>query len=128
VVAGVLAERAARGVSVLFSSHQLDVVERLCDDLVIIASGTIRAAGSTDDLRAQHTGNRYELQTSGDTAWLRSEPGVRVIDAAGGSAVFDVDGDQTAQRVLRTAVDGAGVHSFTRRRPSLAQIFKEVIQ
>jgi len=128
VVAGVLAERAAQGVSVLFSSHQLDVVERLCDDLVIIASGTIRAAGSAADLRAQHSGNRYELQTAGDTAWLRSEPGVRVIDAAGGSAVFDVDGDQTAQRVLRTAVDVAGVHSFTPRRPSLAQIFKEVIQ
>ena len=47
VVAGVLQERAARGAAVLFSSHQLDVVERLCDDLVIIASGTIRAAGSS---------------------------------------------------------------------------------
>ncbi len=45
VVAGVLQERAAAGVAVLFSSHQLDVVERLCDDLVIIAGGAIRAAG-----------------------------------------------------------------------------------
>jgi ABC-2 type transport system ATP-binding protein len=45
VVANVLQQRAADGVAVLFSSHQLDVVERLCDDLVIIADGTIRAAG-----------------------------------------------------------------------------------
>ena len=41
-VVGVLRERAAAGVPVLFSSHQLDVVERLCDDLVIIADGAIR--------------------------------------------------------------------------------------
>ena len=42
----VLRERAAAGVPVLFSSHQLDLVERLCDDLVIIGGGVIRAAGS----------------------------------------------------------------------------------
>ena len=52
VVAGVLQSRAAAGVGVLFSSHQLDVVERLCDELVIIAGGTIRATGSRDELRA----------------------------------------------------------------------------
>ena len=45
-VVAVIAEHAARGVPVLFSSHQLDVVERLCDDLVIIADGQVKAAGS----------------------------------------------------------------------------------
>ncbi|WP_029145322.1 ABC transporter ATP-binding protein [Microbacterium luticocti] len=128
VVAGVLAERAAQGVSVLFSSHQLDVVERLCDDLVIIAAGTIRAAGSAEQLRAEHAGSRYELRTAGDLGWLRTEPGVEVVDFAGGSAVFDVDTDDTAQRVLRRAVDTAAVHRFAPQHPSLAQIFKEVIQ
>src|SRR5690606_17439111 len=60
VVAGVLQTRAARGAAILFSSHQLDVVERLCDDLIIIADGTIRAAGSRDALRAQHSAPRWE--------------------------------------------------------------------
>jgi ABC-2 type transport system ATP-binding protein len=40
-VVAVIAEHAARGVPVLFSSHQLEVVERLCDDLVIIADGKV---------------------------------------------------------------------------------------
>jgi ABC-2 type transport system ATP-binding protein len=128
VVAGVLAERAAQGISVLFSSHQLDVVERLCDDLVIIAQGTIRASGSAAGLRDEHSGHRYELRMSGDAGWLRSEPGVDVVDARDGVAVFDVDGDQTAQRVLRKAVQAADVQGFAPRRPSLAQIFREVIQ
>ena len=71
VVLDVLKERAARGVPVLFSSHQLDIVERLCDDLVIIADGRIRAAGPRNELRAQHATLRYELVTDSDAAWLR---------------------------------------------------------
>ncbi|MFB8891977.1 ABC transporter ATP-binding protein [Microbacterium plantarum] len=128
VVAGVLQTRAAQGVGVLFSSHQLDVVERLCDDLVIIAGGTIRAAGTRDGLRREHQGRRYELVSTGDAGWLRTEPGVEVVEFDGGYALFDVDADETAQRVLRRAVEHGDVASFTPRHPSLAQIFTDVIQ
>lgn len=128
VVAAVLQARAAAGAAVLFSSHQLDVVERLCDDLVIIAGGTIRAAGSRSELRAQHALRRFELISGGDAGWLRSEPGVDVLEFDGGYALFDADSDETAQRVLRRAVESGDVASFSPRHPSLAQIFKEVIQ
>lgn len=128
VVAGVLQEKAAAGAAVLFSSHQLDVVERLCDDLVIIAGGTIRAAGTRDALRAEHATHRYELVSGGDAGWLREEPGVTVLDFDGGYALFDASDDLTAQRVLRGAVERGDVASFSPRRPSLAEIFKEVIQ
>ena len=128
VVASVLQSSAAKGASILFSSHQLDVVERLCDDLVILAGGTIRAAGSRDGLRAQHAGDRYELVSAGDAGWLRAEPGVTVIDFEGGYALFDAEDADTAQRVLRTAVERGDVASFAPKHPSLAQIFNEVIQ
>ncbi|MFS0865842.1 ABC transporter ATP-binding protein [Microbacterium sp. 179-B 1A2 NHS] len=128
VVARVLQTRAAQGTSVLFSSHQLDVVERLCDDLVIIAGGTIRAAGTRDGLREEHSTRRYELVSAGDAGWLRAEPGVEVIDFDGGYALFDVDSDETAQRVLQRAVASGAVTSFAPRRPTLTQIFTEVIQ
>lgn len=128
VVANVLQTRAAQGKAILFSSHQLDVVERLCDDLVIIAGGTIRAAGSRDALRAQYAAPRYELVSEGDAGWLRTEPGVTVVDFEGGTAVFDVDSPETAQRVLRLAVERGNVNSFAPQHPTLAQIFKEVIQ
>ncbi|MGV9193983.1 ABC transporter ATP-binding protein [Microbacterium sp. MC2] len=128
VVAGVLQGRAAQGAAVLFSSHQLDVVERLCDDLVIIAGGAIRAAGGRDALRAAHAQRRFELVSAGDAGWLRTEPGIEVIDFDGGYALFDADSDATAQRVLRRAVEAGDVASFAPQHPSLAQIFKEVIQ
>ena len=127
-VQGVLADAAAAGAPVLFSSHQLDVVERLCDDLVIIAGGTIRAAGARDTLRAQHSTRRFELIAAGDAGWLRSEPGVTVQGFEGGYAVFDADSDETAQRVLRRALAQGDVASFAPQHPTLAQIFREVIQ
>src|SRR5690606_38683161 len=119
----VLSEQARRGKPVLFSSHQLDIVERLCDDLVIIADGTIRAAGSRDELRAAHAALRYQLQTDADAAWLRDEPGVEVLEADGGYALFDVSDTDTASRVLQSAVARGGVSDFARQHPSLAQIF-----
>ena len=128
VVVGVLQERAAAGIPVLFSSHQLDIVERLCDDLVIIADGRIRAAGPRAALREQHATLRYELLASTDTAWLRDQPGVDVVEFDGGYALFDAADDDTVQRVLRDATTRGAVLTFARQHPSLAQIFKEVIQ
>jgi ABC-2 type transport system ATP-binding protein len=128
VVAAVLQARAAQGAAVLFSSHQLDVVERLCDDLVIIAAGEIRAAGSRSQLRAQHSRRRFELISATSADWLRGEPGVQLVSLEGGYAVFDADSEQTAQRVLRQAVAHGDVASFAPRHPTLAEIFKEVIQ
>ena len=127
-VAGVLQERAARGAAVLFSSHQLDVVERLCDELVIIAEGTIRAAGPREQLRERFSEPRWEIDTTGDLGWLRAEPGVRLVDFDGGSAVFDADSDEIAQRVLRRAMEGGEVTRFSPQHPTLSQIFKEVIR
>ncbi|WP_336645043.1 ABC transporter ATP-binding protein [Microbacterium sp. USHLN186] len=127
VVAEVLQRRAAAGAAILFSSHQLDVVERLCDDLIIIAGGTIRAAGSRDELRALHSTLRYRLDSAADAGWLRAEPGVSVVDFEGGTALFDVDTADTAQRVLHEAVARGAVSRFAPQHPSLAQIFKEVI-
>lgn len=127
-VAQVLQSRAAQGVSVLFSSHQLDVVERLCDDLVIIAGGQIRAAGSREALREQHASNQYELTSTSDTGWLRTQPGIQVTAFDGGTAQFTADEPAAAHAALRTALTHGDVTSFTPLRPSLAQIFKEVIQ
>ncbi len=127
-VVSVLQDRARQGAAVLFSSHQLDVVERLCDDLVIIAGGTVRAAGEREALRREHSTNRYELASSGDAGWLREEPGVTVVEFDTGYAVFDVDDDETAQRVLRRSVAEGAVASFAPQHPSLAQIFKEVVR
>jgi len=127
VVLAVLREAAARGVPVLFSSHQLDVVERLCDDVVVIADGTIRAAGPQEDLRRHAGPPAWELLVEDDVAWLRDEPGVAIREFDGGYALFEAD-DATAQRVLQRAVQHGTVGSFAPRVPRLSEVFREVVR
>ena len=126
-VLGVLGEFAARGAPVLFSSHQLDLVERLCDDLVIIAGGGIRAAGSREELRAANTGSQWELLSGEDAGWVRDMPDVTVLEFDGGYVLFEADAD-AAQVVLQRAAALGAVHSFTPRRPTLTEIFREVVK
>jgi len=127
VMVGVLRERAAAGVPVLFSSHQLELVERLCDDLVIIADGTIRAAGDGASLRAGYAEPRFQLLVDTDAGWLRDQRGVTLIDLDGPRAVFDLDAGVDDQEVLRAALARGPVRSFGPVTPSLAEIFREVV-
>jgi ABC-2 type transport system ATP-binding protein len=127
-VQGVLKDRAADGVPVLFSSHQLDIVERLCDDLVVIADGTIRASGSREALRAEYGASLYELVTDADAGWVRDQVGIRVESLEGGRVLFRAASADAAQTVLRSALDRGPVVRFAPQEPSLAQIFREVIQ
>ncbi|QOC92640.1 ABC transporter ATP-binding protein [Micromonospora craniellae] len=127
-VVAVLRERASAGAPVIFSSHQLDVVERLCDDLVIIADGTIRAAGSRDELRAAYTTPRYELVVETDAGWLRDQPGVTLVDLDGARAVVDLTPGADEQVVLRAALERGAVRAFRPVTPTLAEIFREVAQ
>ena len=128
-VMGVLAERAAAGVPVLFSSHQLDIVERLCDDLVIIADGTIRAAGSRED--AARTARDASIRTArrrrhrlAARAARRDGRGVRRRLRRSSTPI----GGRRAGGAACTPRLAATSSSFARQHPSLAQIFKEVIQ
>ncbi|AZZ51628.1 MULTISPECIES: ABC transporter ATP-binding protein [Rathayibacter] len=125
-VVTVIAEHAARGIPVLFSSHQLDVVERLCDDLVIIAGGQVKAAGEREALREQYSGDRWSLETDGDAGWVRGVPGVEVAELAGTSVLFHAD-RAAADAVLRAAVERGTVASFRPVRPTLGEIFRDIV-
>jgi ABC-2 type transport system ATP-binding protein len=62
VMSGVLRERADAGVPVVFSSHQLELVERLCEDVAIVNRGRIVAAGAVADLREQGRGSGEQVR------------------------------------------------------------------
>lgn len=123
-VLDVLRKRAANGVPVLFSSHQLAVVEQLCDDVVIIAGGAITASGTRDELRAQYATPRFELVVESDAGWVRDVPGVQVVELDGPRVVFDLV-SESDQHVLRAALGRGAVRSFTPVVPTLGEIFKE---
>ena len=80
----VIQERAAAGVGVVFSSHQLDLVEDICEDVVIIARGRIVAAGSIDELKRASGRQHLEVEVVGsDGSWLDGSGELTVLERAG---------------------------------------------
>ncbi|MHA7304403.1 ABC transporter ATP-binding protein [Arthrobacter sp. TMN-49] len=126
-MATMLAERAAMGVPILFSSHQLDLVDQLCDHLVVLADGRIVASGSAEQLRARAR-YKHVVVVPPDAGWLREQPGVQVLDVAGSRAVVEFADDVVAQRTLRLALERGDVSEFAPLRPSLATIYREAVR
>ncbi|MFK5633511.1 MULTISPECIES: ABC transporter ATP-binding protein [unclassified Ornithinimicrobium] len=120
-----LREHTAQGVPVLFSSHQLELVDRLCDGIVVLHEGRLVANGTSEDLRAGAP-LRYRLTATGDVGWVRGVPGVRVVDLDGPSVLLEPDDEAVAERLLVDAVARGGVREFSRIRPTLSEIYREV--
>ncbi|WAC67192.1 ATP-binding cassette domain-containing protein [Agrococcus sp. SL85] len=123
----VLRDVARSGAPVLFSSHQLDVVERLCDELVILAEGRVRAAGTRQQLRERHSAPEWVLETD-DGGFVRGIPGVEVVEFDGGHVRFTADDPSRADAVLREAIERGRVRSFAPSIRPLTEIFQEVVR
>jgi len=123
----VLRDVARSGAPVLFSSHQLDVVERLCDSLVILAHGQVRAAGTREQIRAAHARPEWILETD-DAGFVRGIRGIDVIEFDGGHVRFTAPTEADADRVLREAIERGSVRSFSPAIRPLTEIFQEVVR
>lgn len=126
VMSDVLAERAAHGVSVLFSSHQLELVERLCDRVGIIADGTMRAAGSIDELR-RHDLPRWRVVGAPAEQWARALAGVRILAQDGSQTILELGPGAGEQQVLAAALAAGPVHEFVQQRPSLTELYRDTV-
>ena len=122
---GLLREFTGRGVPVLFSSHQLDLVERICDRLVILSRGRLVAAGSQDELRSRGV-VRYRLVMDVDAGWVRQAPGVQVDELTGGTALLQFTEPDAQRRLLTAALERGNVLELARLRPSVSDIYREV--
>ncbi|MFE2755859.1 ABC transporter ATP-binding protein [Actinosynnema sp. NPDC059335] len=127
VMSQVLREKAATGVPVVFSSHQLDLVERLCDRVGIVRRGRLVACGPVDELRAGGGGTLVVDAPLAAAGWADDLPGVRAARTSAGRTVLDVAPDVDDQAVLRAALATGPVHEFSRQRPSLTELFRSVV-
>lgn len=127
LMAEVLAEQAAAGVPVLFSSHQLETVERLCRSVTIIADGRLVATGRVDELRSRRAPRRLRVTVAGDRdgAWVGTVPGVTLVEHRDGDSYVDL-GDVDDQRLLDAARAAGSVHRFEPVVPTLAALYREV--
>jgi len=127
VLAAALQRRASEGAAVLFSSHQLDVVEDLCEDIVIVNHGKVVAEGSVQGLRAASP-RRYVDVTlrSGATDWVDALDGVEVVSRMAGRVRLLISGDLDLVALSKAAVAAGEVVEFALRPPELSEVFVEV--
>lgn len=121
----ILSEVTSTGVPVLFSSHQLDLVERLCDDLVILSHGRIVAQGSTDELRRSGP-ERHRLVATSDVDWVHGLAGVKVVEQQGARAILEFTDPAARDRVVAEALSHGGLEEFAAIVPTVAEIYRGV--
>ena len=125
----VLRERAAAGVAVMFSSHQLDLVEGLCEDVAIISRGRIVAAGAIDELKSAAGRRHLEVEVEGsDGAWIDGDGELVVLDRRGDRVRLLVDETVDLAALLERAGRAGRVREFIFQPPALSELFMEAIE
>jgi len=128
-LAEVLRAETARGGAVLFSSHQLELVEEICEEVAIIDRGRIIATGNLDTLRRQSQRRRIELQLdNAPPAWLPDLPGVELVHRQNGSLQLTADRELDPEQVLAAALRSGQVIGFSYGPPTLADLFLELVE
>jgi ABC-2 type transport system ATP-binding protein len=129
VMSGVLHERADAGAAVIFSSHQLELVERLSNSVAIVNRGRIVAAGRVDDLRSQRSEPSLRVEVEGATDdWADQLSGVRVVAREESGVVVELGEGADDQAILDAARRAGRVRRFQPAQPTLAELFREVVE
>ena len=126
----VLLDRARAGVPVVFSSHQLELVERLCDAVAIIHAGRLVASGTVEELRRrrQRPALRVQVETPPGTDWLAGLTGVELLTRTDDDHVLTLAEGVDDQQVLRAAQAAGRVRHFGQVLPTLSELYREVVQ
>ncbi len=128
VMASVLRERADAGVPVIFSSHELELVERLCDRVGIVDHGRLLACGTVDELRAGGRERRWVDVPGAPDDWDARVTGVHLLKNDGSRRLFELDPGVDDQALLQAALATGPVRAFERVEPSLGEIFRTVLE
>lgn len=131
-MSSVLQEKADEGVPVIFSSHQLELVERLCDRVGIIQAGELVALGTIEELRTTDkpsiaVGAEHDVLADAEQ-WLAAVPGSRISKTDRTRVVIELPGpDADEQALLHAALRSGPIREFAPVRPALADLFRDVV-
>jgi ABC-2 type transport system ATP-binding protein len=125
-LAEMLMETAAAGMAVVFSSHQLDLVEDVCQDVVIIDQGHVVRAGVVDELKAASPFRSLEVSVNGQP-WVPTLPSGTVTSKRDGRTRVLVDTSVDLDEILADARRAGEVTSFSFEPPTLTDLFLEAV-
>ncbi|MEX2503335.1 MAG: ATP-binding cassette domain-containing protein [Egicoccus sp.] len=123
-----LREQAERGAAVVFSSHQLDLVEDLCTTVAIVNRGRTVLHGEVRELKGRGP-TRLRVSVDGDDRWLSSVPvGADVVGRNDGEVTLVLGDDVDAVGVLQHARTSGVVTSMSLEQPRLSELFRDAME
>lgn len=126
-MAGILRRQTESGAAVLFSSHQLDLVEELCDDVAVIDRGRVVLAGRVRDLKERSSRRRLELDMDAGKPPDLGIDGMEALESRGTRHTMLVPADLDFRDLLASLQARGRIREFSYRPPALSDLFKEAV-
>lgn len=125
----VLREQAAEGKAVIFSSHQLDLVEDLCEEVAIINEGAVVLEGSVKTLKDASPIRHLELEVEGEASeLLASLTGIREQSFDGARHSVTIEAAADVRGFIARAENVGRLRHFSYTTPSLSDLFREAVK
>lgn len=120
-----------RGKTVLFASHRMEQVERLCDDLCLISQGRVVLRGTLREVKSRYGRDTATVEYEGGAGWvdrLADAGGVRVLTQTDGRAELRLAGAGPNDILEAALAAGAEVTQFGLHAPPLTEIFRTAVE
>jgi ABC-2 type transport system ATP-binding protein len=118
----------SEGKAILFSTHRMDQVEKLCDAIALISRGKLLLSGSMREIKSQYPRNRVQVVFTGNDSFLH-HPAVVEAKNYSGIAELKLQDEASAQQVLSAAIaNGTHINRFEVIEPTLEEIFIENVR
>ncbi len=123
-----LVELRSEGKAILFSTHRMDQVEKLCDAIAIIYQGKLVLSGTMREVKGRYPKNRVQMVFSGPDRFLQ-HPGIAEFKNYAGIAEITLQSPEVAQALLADALaSGVQITRFEVMEPTLEEIFIETVK
>lgn len=112
-----------QGKTILFSTHRMEQVEQMCDEICLFNKGRAVLKGDLRDIKKSFGKNTINLEFQGDASFLDRLENVRINNRSTNYAEIRVLNGENMQDILKTAMDHSEIYKFERVEPSLTEIF-----
>jgi ABC-2 type transport system ATP-binding protein len=116
----------AQGKAIIFSTHRMDQVEKLCDTICLINKGEAVLSGRMREIKSRYERNRVIVEFEGDPSFLSSSE-VAEAKNFSGHAEIRLHPHGNAQKLLKEAAAVATIYRFELVEPSLEEIFIQTV-
>ena len=119
----IVIELRDNGNTILFSTHRMEQVEQMCDDICLFNKGKAVLNGNLRKIKQRYGKNTINIEFEGDDSFLDELQEVRINNRSANYAEIRVLDGQSMQEILKKAINYAQIYTFERVEPSLTEIF-----